>query len=136
MTYAVRKDIENIFGCTNVDTWADLENNGDASYIEERIDWALELATNTLNDHMHEGPYEFPLTATPYPSSVIYYTAMSAGILLYDSRGLRDADPGKDILQTHRNKYTSWINAVLAGKYRISELDRRDGVDPFPEVVT
>lgn len=135
MSYATREDIENIFGCSNVESWADLENNGDADHIESRITWALSQSTSDLDDMMDEGPYDFPLTDTPYPASVIHHVALMAALHLYDSRGLRDADPGKDIMMPHRKKVAKWVMSVLNGSYRISELTRNTGVVTYPQVV-
>lgn len=135
MAYATREDMDSIFGCSNITSWADLENNGDADHIEERITWALNQATSDLNDKMHEGPYEFPLSSSPYPPSVVYHVALLAALHLYDSRGLRDADPGKDIMAPHRMKAKKWIHDVLSGQYKISQLTRITDVVTYPEVV-
>lgn len=119
--YAIRKDIENIYGKSNIEQYADLNNRKDASEIEERINSMLELAEQTINGRLRGGPYEIPFT-TPVVFLIKDLTARMAGILLYDGRGIVDAEDeeeGVENLRPHRLQVESTIKQILGYKLRL-----------------
>lgn len=110
-TYCVRKDIENIFGASNVQNWADIENTGNSQTIDARINWALTLSYDYFNDKMAGGPYNIPLQGK-YPV-VITCQAKLAAVELYESRGLTNYDEsGKPIHQLQNAK--DWADNIIA----------------------
>src|SRR5690606_18957364 len=89
--YCDDDDLDVIFGKTNVDRWADLDNDVDTTRIARRRLWARNLASATLDDRLRAGPYELPFS-DPVPAVVVDLSARLAGLLLYDSRGSQDVD--------------------------------------------
>jgi hypothetical protein len=123
-----------IYGPTNVEKWADLENDGDEDHIEERITWARRTATIRINNRLRGGPYAIPFEA-PYPREVVEMSARLAGTLLYDSRGITDQgldDEPIHQLAPHRKMVERWMLQIHSRRIRIDELDYT--VD-YPKVV-
>lgn len=135
MAYATREDLDNVFGCHNITVWADIENKGDAGHIESRINWALSLATSTVDDLLVEGPYVVPFTGT-VPPQAVYATSIKAAMLLYNSRGMREADPDKNPLKPFVKEFDEWVAGILSNKIKLSTEKRRLNVRTYPEVLT
>lgn len=123
VTYALRPDVHNIFGASNVTKWADVDNDANAHTISRRVEWALKRATDDVNDRLRGGPYEVPFDA-PYPGAVIDACARLAGVLLYDSRGAQDSEDGDGthVLSTHRDMVDKWCRSVRAGRVSIGQV--------------
>lgn len=115
--YALRVDVENVYGPTNVAKWADLDNDQEAAHIQNRIEWACSRATDEINDRLRGGPYDVPFTS-PFPSAVVDACARLAGCLLYESRGITDADEdgeSSNAVAPHRKRVDRWYREVLSG---------------------
>lgn len=95
MSYAARSDVEDRFGTGNISTnsnaWADLDNDGDADKITDRIVRALVVADNRIDDFLRGGPITVPIAGTT-PITIVDLAASIAGIWLYDARSLDDSD--------------------------------------------
>ena len=128
MPYAVRTDIENIFGKGNVRIWADLDNENDTDYIAARIAWALESAEAEIDILLGERSYELPIVVDPIPVVLRDITATLAGLKLYESRGVKDWDENsgraRHALMWHQKKVNDWINGFRSGLIMIPGLDR------------
>ncbi len=61
ITYSTDADIYLAFGETNVQKWADVDNDGVYTSIEARLDWARNEAYDELNSRLSSSPYQFPL---------------------------------------------------------------------------
>ena len=114
MAYAISTDIDDIFGKSNVDMWADLNNNEDAGEITARRDWALNLGESMLNSRLTGCPYVVPFSGAPLSLVIVDLNARLAGTLLYDSRRIIDDDPSFDQLDIHR-KYIEKVVAEIHG---------------------
>jgi phage gp36-like protein len=144
MYYAERTDIEMIFGKSNVETWADLDNLdnlGNGIGVPERICWALRNAQDHLNNRLTNGPYVIPFVQ-PYPAELIDACARLAGVNLYQARGAEDAE-GKSVnaLGSHRKLIELFIRQVLSGRSNFLGLKRTSDipeavVDPTPLFTT
>lgn len=133
--YCDREDIEQIYGASNVASWADLENESDAGEIAAKINWACVAATNRMNDRLRDGPYEVPFDE-PYSEQLVEMTARLAGVLLYDARGIIDmGQDGEPIhqLSAHRRAVMSFVMDVLSGRIHFASLDR---VADYPQAVS
>jgi hypothetical protein len=120
--YAARSDVENLFGATNVQKWSDVDNQGNVSTVANRVNWSLSLASTKLDDLLRGGPYAVPFTA-PFPLSLTDSCARLAGVLLYDSRGIRDMDVDNNPIhqmQPHRTMVEQWVRAIRAGRLRLN----------------
>ncbi len=94
--YATAADLYITFGKQNVTKWADVNNNNVPDEIDDRIEWALEQASAELDARLKNSPLQFPLeepgSGESYPAIVIRMTCYLAGLLLYESRGVTDAE--------------------------------------------
>lgn len=90
MSYCTRTDIERQFGPSNVSTWSDLENKGNALHVIERVVEAIVYAEEYINGVLLGGPYSVPFIDVP--EIIKRLAATFAGIWLYESRGVTDFD--------------------------------------------
>lgn len=130
-----RSDIENVFGVSNVKTWADLENQGDADYIAGRISWAITVSTAWINDHLYGGPYTVPFVP-PYPTQLTHMCARFSGVQLYESRGITDmGEDGEPVhqLSLHKKMVEQFVMDVLRGRLKFQGVTR---VQDAPQVLT
>lgn len=120
--YCARADIEAIYGTTNVATWGDLDADGDTDKITARITWAIESASNELEDRLRGGPLEVPIS--PVPQTILELTAYLAGVILYEARGVTDfeSETGTPYhrLQWHRDRVDKVITQILSGQRKMS----------------
>lgn len=86
--YCTRHDIETIYGRSNVEQWADLDNDGIEAQIRDRIDATIAGVTDLIDVELRD-LYELPLSA-PLPSMVVRAAALLAGCRLYEARGSQD----------------------------------------------
>lgn len=116
MAYAARTDIELIFGKANVKRWADVDNVGSEATIELRVDWALELATEQIENRIRFAAYELPIEELPL--ELVDCCARLAGVLLYESRGFEDSEDsdGTHKLIGHRKQAMRFIGSVSSGR--------------------
>jgi hypothetical protein len=95
-TYCAQADIELVFGTPNVsgnDGWADIEH--DQSNISDRIDQAIAVASERIDDVLRLSPYGAGYTNASGTRSVTItdLAARLAGIWLYETKGAYDVDP-------------------------------------------
>jgi hypothetical protein len=131
--YADRADIELLFGKTNVEKWADVDNNQNQDDIGTRICWALQNAKAYFDDSLYRGPLVIPFVA-PYPNQVRVENARYAGCTLYDSRGVVDMVDGKahDALEAHRKKVQTFITRILANQLTLVGVEMRTNTPGVP----
>jgi hypothetical protein len=126
--YAVRSDIEQIFGVPNVIKWALLSANDPDSptglaEITARINWAISVATVDFENAMRQGRYTLPITGTGASVWATTVVATLAGLLLYQhlKPTQRDQD-GRPIPDRYDGIFT-WaeqqMNFVRSGKLRL-----------------
>lgn len=123
MPYCTRQDIENIFGRSNVEQWADVNNNSATPEIASRIEWAINLAGSELDARMRGGVYAVPFTDEPFDTLWVNAVARLAGVLLYEGRGITDVDTfGRPVhpLSTHRDMAYEFVRKVRGGAIRLS----------------
>lgn len=126
-----RVDIENIFGANNVEIWADMDNDQDATKIDNRIDWAITMATSEFYDSIRGSRYKVPFSS-PLPDQVTLAIATLAGLRLHDARGLTDSGEGEDPMSLHRKQ----INKLSRGiKLGLIVLDVADSATTYPKIV-
>lgn len=134
VTYSADSDVEAIYGSTNVDKWADLNNNEDAGEITARKLWAREQAYARVNARLLHGPYEIPFDS-PAPTLVVRMEAALAGVYLYQSRGVTDFDAdgrAVDQLAHERKQFDVDVRDILTRRLR---LDVTENAVTHPQVV-
>jgi phage gp36-like protein len=120
--YSNRTDIENLYGKENVIKWADVNNTQLAADVTARVDWANLEAYNLINDSLYGGNYEIPFSVTP--ASIITLAARQAGMLLYDSRGIRDAGVSVNHMFVHHQKRVDkYLARIRAGQIQLHDVD-------------
>jgi len=136
MTYIVRADIEAVYGRDNVSKWADLNNNNDAGEITARVDRAIAVAGDELDSRLRRSQYRVPLEGVTgtLPYVVKDMVATLAGVWLYESRGVVDAEDGSHRLQYGREKVGDQISDILANRLWIDCVE--DGGATCPTVIT
>lgn len=131
MAYCVQADIEKIWGANNVSSatggsWADMDNDGDATKISNRIAQAISHADEIINARLRGTPYKLDLTtaAAATPTLVTQLSAVLAGIWLYDSRGSTDVgDAGVEHAQAFWKKWAYGIlEEIASGKLRLDAV--------------
>lgn len=93
--YCTRADIEDLFGVSNVEKWADLDNDLDQDNIDDRITRAITEASDDIDEVMRGGPYDIPIVVTggsTTPTGITNIAATLAGVWLYTKRGIEDFD--------------------------------------------
>lgn len=124
MSYATIADLEQVFGKHNVRQWADINNTKNKTEEDTRMQWALDEATDELDERLRRSAYQFPVTTTPVPKLLVRNVCYLAGRLLYESRGIVDqeqAEYGK-LLDKRVNQFVS----DLINRKVFLELDEAD----------
>ena len=129
--YCTRSDINDIFGTSNVTTWADLNNDSDGDVITARVARSIAWATTEINDRLRGGPYEIPLPST-VAATITDLCATLAGVWLYRSRGVDD-ESEIDKYKWHWDRVEKTLSEIRAGKRRLDATPSVDtgGQAPF-----
>lgn len=118
MAYATREELELLFGKSNVEKWADLENEEDAGHITTRIDRAIKHADNRVDSMLRRSRFRVPLS--PVPDVIVDIATRLAGVWLYESRGVQDwnEETGRPAhkLQWHKQEAERVLRAIQAGQ--------------------
>lgn len=133
--YAVRSDIEELFGVAELKKWADREGTQDGSEIAAAIASALSDATEYVNDRLRGGRYDLPFA--PIPPMIKDITRRRAATMLYEWRGATDYDAKGaplDRLTVHRKWVEDMLNKLRAGVIRLDATSV--GGASYPHVVT
>ena len=93
-TYCTQANIEATYGVTNVQTWAKLESGYSAAQITARIDRAIAVASEDIDDTLRFAGFEVPCVdgSGATPTTIEQLCADLAGVWLYESRGVVDID--------------------------------------------
>lgn len=93
-TYCVLSDIESTFGVTNVERWAKLQDSYTAGQITTRVNRAIAIASEDIDDSLRAAGIETPCVdeSDATPTTIVQICADLAGVWLYESRGVDDVD--------------------------------------------
>lgn len=121
VTLPVRADLENIFGSVNIAKWADVNNTENDDVMEDRITWAIGIASNYILGKLAR-KYKVA-DWTVFPAIIFDLVARRSGIELYRTpRGITDgAEMSGAILEIDRELETR-LNLVLAGALILIDL--------------
>ena len=88
-TYCVEADITKIFGASNVEKWADLDNTGVDATIDARWAAAIAAAGDEIDSWLRNTQYTIPLADedAATPSIITSLAAEFAGVWLYEHAG-------------------------------------------------
>jgi len=120
LQWTSRREMELLFGPENIRQWADLNNENDAEHISDRIDWSAENATAEARELLVDSPVDLD-NLTEAPLTLRMNVSRMAGVLLYESRGVKDtdSDEGKHKLRYHKDEAAKYFQKVRAGSIRI-----------------
>jgi phage gp36-like protein len=120
MAYCTRADINGLFGAENVDSWADLDNRGNATTMKARVDAAIEYADAEIDGYLRGGPYAIPFATTP--TLIRLASCRLAGVWLYESRRITDTpDEGEtERVSFHREQAERTLERVRRGDIRLN----------------
>lgn len=131
--YTDRDKIELVFGSIALDKWCDLDGDKQSNKIENRVDWASELATEYLNGRFARGRYTIPFTAVP--KTIIHLATLLAGILLHDGRAMAGTDKGRDEVSRQRKMFHSMLRQVGNGQLKLLHPTTGEELELTCEVV-
>jgi len=133
--YIAKSDIESVFGADNVAAWSNLDNT-DAGANEDRIDAAIAYAEAVIDDRFRTSRYAVPLQGDGATLYVVKdWAAKLAGIWLYESRGLRDANDEGNKLRDMLRAVHADISAYLAGQRRLRATPAEADAPTAPVVI-
>lgn len=120
LNWTSRTEMELLFGPENIRQWADLNNENDAEHIADRIDWAAENATAEARELLNDSPVDLD-NLTEAPLTLRMNVSRMGGVLLYESRGVKDTDSeeGNHKLLYHKKEAAKYFQKVRAGSIRI-----------------
>lgn len=128
--YATREDVERIYGKSNVEKWADVNNDKNAQDVAQRVVWALEMAHDELEARLRYGPYALPFQ--PVPKTITRMEATLAGVILYDSRLITDEEDSPSPMKKHEK----WVARMIADIFsRRLRLDAPYQSIDYPKVI-
>lgn len=128
--YCTRQDLNNLFGKSNIDTWADLDSDQDADKIEARINSVIDQAGAELEEEWQDTIYAIPFTkpdSEAIPETVTQAVALLSGIILWDARGLDDEDGTAKGYQAREKRVRKIIRGVKLGTRRLNAA-LKDGI--------
>lgn len=130
MAYATREDIELEYGSSNIDKWADANNNKNAGEISARVAWALAKAKRFIDDRLSGSIYTVPFddltfdgetVLTTPPETIRELTATLAGVYLYQSpRGIADGDAVNEQINGLKDEAIDKLRAILANQIMLT----------------
>ena len=137
-----QEEIEAYFGRDNVREWADLNNNGNDTEIEERIGRAIDNATATINGYLRGGPYTYT-SGDQFPIAnelVITKVAVQlSGDDLYTPRGAQDFDSdGRPLhrLRGEKEDALATLRQIRAGVIRFNDTSELTNIPEVQAVET
>jgi hypothetical protein len=117
-SYTTDAEDDLLWGKSNLDAWADIDNKKDQITVDARRTWAQETAYAQINARLRDGLYTIPITGT-IPDEIKYISSLRVGILLYDSRRIALQNDSKDAVLPHRRMYEMELSEILSGKKKL-----------------
>lgn len=117
MAYSERSDIEQRFGVTNVDRWADLDSDSNATNITARITAAILRADSIVDEATLGGVYPVPWSTVP--NGIMNASAQLAGIWMHDSHPLSGVD-GTSGFKNLMEQTMDYLKKVATGAVRFA----------------
>lgn len=139
--YCEKRDVEQVYGAKNVAIWADLDNDGDADKIDERIERVIEFVSADIDSRFRRSMYALPLATAEdtVPAVIINVAATLCGVALYEARGVTDFNPetGQAVHKLNWNKKHAEdvIQSILTNSRVIDAVKNSTTAQPGPEVV-
>lgn len=117
--YITTSDLEDVFGSVNISeagSWADINEDGNATTISDRITVAISYAEALVNNSLRSTRYKLPLSTADQLVQTI--TATLAGDHLYRSKGLYDDDTTSKVAAL-LERAEEHLEAIASGRIRL-----------------
>jgi len=112
-SYVTKDDLEDIFGKDNIATWSNLDGEADADTV--RIDRAIAVAEEDVENRFRDGKYALPFN--PIPLVVKDWCARLAGIWLFENRpGYNKNEEEKEGFEDMRDSIDRQVEAYTSGQ--------------------
>jgi len=133
-TYISQSDVEAQFGVTNVNDWADIDNDGNATTISNRISTAISYGEGMFEGRLRTSRHDVPYSDTT-DQLVKSICAIYAGEYLYRSRGLRDIDE-TNRLKAVVDRADQIMRMIITGQIKLTgKLAMSEGGPTCPVVI-
>ena len=98
--YAQQVDLEDTWGEDNIITWSNRDNTTQTANTV-RIEKALDLADEWIDDQFRGGRYQIPFSpaGSALPATIREWATIYAGTWLYRTRGLRSTDKKDKVME-------------------------------------
>lgn len=121
--YCVDGDMDIAYGANNITKWCDLDLDADVTKIANRKAWAIDKASDDIDDVFRTLGYRIPLktAAAATPGSIKSLCAIMAGLCLYEGRGAIDMDRNGSPAHGHawrREETRRQLEAYQAGNIK------------------
>lgn len=130
MSYCAQSDLVLMFGESNINKWADADNDGDSGTIDARIAWACQFATDRVDNRLRGTRYAIPFSSAP--NIVVQIATMLAGVCLYQTpRGLIDGDDEQDVFTALEERAEKMLDRIVNGQDKLAQnetIENRIGV--------
>jgi len=120
----VRADLDDVFGASNIDKWADLENEGDVDHIAARVAWSIALAEGYVQANIKMTTYVWDTVKTN--PMVEHAIAIKAGLLLHTNRSVVDSDGEQkqgNPMARFEKLYKEFFKAVSANEISLGDTE-------------
>jgi hypothetical protein len=125
--YCTQANIETVYGATNVGRWADIDNDGDAGTKSTRITYAIDVASEEIDDVLRTMAVRVPVvtSAGATPKTIEHLAAVLAGLWLYEARGAEDYNRNGEIRHGHawrREWVDQYLEDIKSGKRKLNDV--------------
>ena len=110
--YITRDILEVVFGSANINRWADLDGDGNAEKITERVNFAIFTASSYIDTILRGHNYN----AVEIDPNIKRLIAQIAGLHLYDAREIIDGDPTSDKMSVVRQQVEDMVGKIRRGE--------------------
>lgn len=122
------------FGQDNILTWATFSDSESETTITARIQAALDLADDYVDDRLRGGPNIVPFTAGSIPETIKEITTILAGVLLYNARGTGDfEEEGITRLSSLKTLAEAQLGMIRSGRMKLSTFVGQKVPDTYVE---
>lgn len=112
--------LNQVFGKSNIDKWADLDNTEDDDIINDRIAWAIYVSESEIQGYLVGGPFEWDdIKEHPTIKQMI---GLAAGLLLYTPRAASLEQDQANPMRGYEKKLKEFIQRVHAGNFRFQGI--------------
>lgn len=124
-----RSWLNQVFGKSNIDQWADLDNTQNDGIISSRIAWAIATTEAEIRSMLERGPYAWADISThPVVKQMV---GIKAGLLLYTPRAVALEKDQANPLRGYEKLIKEMIQRVHSGNLKFGGVEATGSSAPF-----